>query len=59
MEIKFKELKKLYQDALDKDAQSFFVGDAEVLTRYAKYLIENLDNQGIDNNMVLELQEKV
>ena len=37
------ELKKLYKDALDQKKESFIFQDKEILTNYAKYLIEYLE----------------
>ena len=41
----FKELKKLYKLAVDTDLKNFFFQEKEILTAYAKYMIEYLETQ--------------
>lgn len=40
----YKELKKLYNNAVKNKIKVFLFGDKEVLTDYAKYLLEHLNN---------------
>lgn len=42
---KFKRLKKEYNKAMKENKESFKFENSEILTAYAKYLIEYLTNQ--------------
>jgi hypothetical protein len=42
---KLKELKRDYNKALKNNSESFFFEEQEMLTAYAKYLIEYLDSK--------------
>src|ERR1019366_5599282 len=41
----FKELKKIYKLAVDTGLETFFFQEKEILTAYAKYMIEYLETQ--------------
>lgn len=40
----FKSLKEAHQEAVDTDKESFIFQGHELLTSYAKYLVEHLEN---------------
>lgn len=58
MEIKFKELKKRYKEAKENSITSFFIEDKEILTSYAKYLIEYCEMQGLQDESIINLVEQ-
>jgi CO dehydrogenase/acetyl-CoA synthase alpha subunit len=45
----FIELKNEYRKAVDNNAESFIFQNKELVTNYAKYLIEHLENQKLFN----------
>ena len=58
MKIKFKELKSKYQLALNNGDKTFFVEDTELLVGFAKYLIEYLENQCVQEGQLIDLVKK-
>lgn len=55
MVIYFKTLKNAYKKALKNNEECFEINKKEILTKYAKYLIQNLENQGITKNIPIKL----
>ncbi len=43
-------LKQLYDEAVLEKRDQFLFQGKDILTAYAKYLLEHLRNQGIDNS---------
>lgn len=46
-EEEFKEFKGLYKEAVDKEESIFIFKGNEILVKYAKYLLEHLENRGL------------
>lgn len=44
MRDQYDDLKKLYKEAVAANAEIFIFQETEVLTEYAKYLLEHLNN---------------
>ena len=41
----YKDLKKRYEDAVDAKLTTFFWDERAIVTQYAKYLLEHMENQ--------------
>jgi S-adenosylhomocysteine hydrolase len=47
------DLKRAYADAVEAKTDTLVVGGVELVTGYAKYLIELLDNRGVQDDVLL------
>ena len=44
-EVQYQEFKSLYEQAVEDGAESFIFMERTVLTKYAKYVIENMEEK--------------
>lgn len=56
--VKLKELKKAYNKAVEGNLDSFYVDNKELVTGYAKYLIEYAEMKGASAETNLDLVSK-
>jgi len=58
MKIQLNELKNAYDNAKKKKLKKFMLYDFELMTDYAKYLIQYLEGEGIKDEQLFVLEDE-